>query len=56
VVPEVRQSSTNRMELFRMAASMDILESEGTPIGRKIEYKDDVDPPSLRFLDDKGVI
>jgi hypothetical protein len=35
---------------------VDILESEGTPIGRKIEYKDDVDPPYLKFIDDKGVI
>ena len=35
---------------------MDIIESEGIPIGREIEYKDDVDPPSLRFLDDKEVI
>lgn len=30
---------------------MGILENEGDPIGRKIEYKDDIEPPSLRFLD-----
>jgi hypothetical protein len=35
---------------------LDILESEGIPIGRKIEYKDDVDPPHLKFIDDKEVI
>jgi len=35
---------------------VDILESEGILIGRKIEYKDDVDPPYLKFIDDKEVI
>ena len=35
---------------------VDILESEGIPIGRKIEYRDDVDPPYLKFIDDKEVI
>ena len=35
---------------------VDILESEGIPIGKKIEYRDDVDPPYLKFIDDKEVI
>ena len=35
---------------------VDILESEGIPIGRKIEYRDDVDQPYLKFIDDKEVI
>ena len=29
---------------------MRILESEGDPRGREIEYDDDIDPPVLRFL------
>jgi hypothetical protein len=29
----------------------DILENEGDPLGRKIEYDDGIDPPVLRFLD-----
>jgi len=28
-----------------------ILEREGDPLGRRIEYKDDIDPPAIRFLD-----
>ena len=35
---------------------MDILESEGYPVSREIDYRDDIDPPCLRFLDDKEVI
>jgi hypothetical protein len=28
-----------------------ILEGEGYPVGRKIDYRDDVDPPVMEFLD-----
>lgn len=30
---------------------LDILENEGYPVGREIEYKYDVEPPTLEFLD-----
>jgi hypothetical protein len=30
---------------------MAILENEGDPKGRKIDYDDGVDPPTVRFLD-----
>ena len=30
---------------------MQILEGVGDPAGRKVEYKDDIDPPVMRFLD-----
>lgn len=30
---------------------MDILEGMGDPVGREVEYKDEIDPPSLMFLD-----
>ena len=30
---------------------MDILENEGYPVGREVEYQDDIDPPSLRFIE-----
>jgi hypothetical protein len=29
----------------------DILESEGNPVGRRISYIDDVDPPVIEFLE-----
>jgi len=30
---------------------MDILENEGNPVGWKVEYRDDIEPPTIRFLD-----
>ena len=30
---------------------MEIVENEGIPIGREVEYENDMDPPSIRFLD-----
>ena len=30
---------------------LDVLENEGYPVGREIEYNDDIDPPVVRFLD-----
>lgn len=29
----------------------DILENEGYPVGREIDYDGEIDPPALRFLD-----
>lgn len=30
---------------------LEILENEGNPVGREVEYRDDIEPPYLRFLD-----
>lgn len=30
---------------------LEILEGVGDPVGREIEYDDEIDPPTLRFLD-----
>ena len=30
---------------------IDIVESEGYPVGREIDYDDDIEPPVVRFLD-----
>ncbi|UCF84585.1 MAG: hypothetical protein JSV50_02845 [Desulfobacteraceae bacterium] len=30
---------------------MDILENEGYPVGKEIEYDDHIEPPMVRFLD-----
>ena len=34
---------------------MDILENEGYPVGREVEYDDDIDPPVVRFLDQEVI-
>lgn len=30
---------------------LDILEHKGDPVGRKVEYDDEIDPLAVRFLD-----
>ena len=34
---------------------MDILECEGYPVGREVDYRDDIDPPVVRFLDEEVI-
>ncbi|MCK4784954.1 MAG: hypothetical protein KAV87_14475 [Desulfobacteraceae bacterium] len=34
---------------------MDILENEGYPVGREVEYDDGIDPPVIRFLDEEVI-
>ena len=30
---------------------VEILKGEGYPVGREVEYNDEIDPPMMRFLD-----